>query len=162
MSVAALHVSSPQNHFLELKIIFSLFFRRKLLRAFITLILKTVLFLPLLSKASTLFLFLARKRAQQPSLNFICMKMRGITSWKQTSRLFCLALMLVFMIYRHIGTFGIQDQFLVFLKSREFLNDDLRGAEKSLTGFHPRDCLQDLQNFSTKMSCKNYQRLVYM
>lgn len=64
MSVAALHVSSPQNHFLELKIIFSLFFRRKLLRAFITLILKTVLFLPLLSKASTLLLFLARKRAQ--------------------------------------------------------------------------------------------------
>lgn len=137
MSVAALHVSSPQNHFLELKIIFSLFFRRKLLRAFITLILKTVLFLPLLSKASTLLLFLARKRAQQPSLNFICMKMRGITSWKQTSRLFCLALMLVFMIYRHIGTFGIQDQFLVFLKSREFLNDDLRGQKKASQDFIP-------------------------
>lgn len=65
------------------------------------------------------------------------MKMRGITSWKKTSRLFCLALMLVFMIHRHIGTSGIQDQFLVFLKSREFLNDDLRGQKKASQDFIP-------------------------
>lgn len=83
------------------------------------------------------------------------MKMRGVTSWKQTSRLFCLALMLVFMIHRHIGTFGIQDQFSVFLKSREFLNNDLRGQKKSLTGFHPRDCLQDLET-SFKMSIRGW------